>query len=175
MLSNHLKAMGLQSSATSPCLFIGSLILGEPPIYVGIYVDDIIYFSASDAVERKFEEGLSGIGTVDFMGQVSLFLGIEFQWIKHEDGHLTVHLTQQSFAENLIESLGFDNLSPSMFLTPYRSGLPIDSVLHESMTTAERDALCLAYQSLVGSLNWLAHTTRPDLGTVVSLLAQHQY
>jgi hypothetical protein len=26
----------------------------------------------------------------------------------------------------------------------------------------------------VGSLNWLAHTTRPDLSTVVSLLAQHQ-
>jgi hypothetical protein len=25
----------------------------EPPIYVGIYVDDIIYFSASDAVEKK--------------------------------------------------------------------------------------------------------------------------
>jgi hypothetical protein len=123
MLSNHLKAMGLRSSTTSPCLFIGSLIPREPPIYVGIYVDDIIYFSASDAVERKFEEGLLGIGTIDFMGQVSLFLGIEFQWIHHEDGHLTVHLTQQSFAENLIESLGFDNLGPSMFLTPYHSSL----------------------------------------------------
>jgi hypothetical protein len=76
MLSNHLKAMGLCSSALSPCLFIGSLIPGEPPIYIGIYVDDIIYFSASDAVERKFEEHLSEIGTVDFMGQVSFFLGI---------------------------------------------------------------------------------------------------
>ena len=26
----------------------------------------------------------------------------------------------------------------------------------------------------MGSLNWLAHTTRPDISTVVSLLAQHQ-
>jgi len=26
----------------------------------------------------------------------------------------------------------------------------------------------------VGSLNWLAHTTRPEIATVVSLLAQHQ-
>jgi hypothetical protein len=49
------------------------LVPGEPPIYVGIYVDDIIYFSASDLVEKKFEEKLSSIGTVDFMGQVSLF------------------------------------------------------------------------------------------------------
>jgi len=30
------------------------------------------------------------------------------------------------------------------------------------------------YQSLVGSLNWLAHTTHPDISMVVSLLTQHQ-
>jgi hypothetical protein len=174
MLSNHLKGKGLWSSSSSPCLFIGSLLLGEPPIYVGIYVDDIIFFSASNAVERKFEELLSTIGIVDFMGQVSLFLGIEFHWTHHADGELTVHLTQQSFGVNLIDSLGFGDLGPSMFLTPYRSGLPIDSIPHEEMTATARDALHLAYQSLVGSLNWLAHTTRPDLATVVSLLAQHQ-
>ncbi len=42
------------------------------------------------------------------------------------------------------------------------------------MPSAARDKLRLQYQSLVGSLNWLAHTTRPDLSTAVSLLAQHQ-
>jgi len=174
MLSSHLKSMGLQCSSTSPCLFKGTLIPGEPPIFVGIYVNDIIYFSACDSVERFFEASLSTIGLVDFMGQVSLFLGIEFSWIHHPDGNITVHLTQQSFAETLIESMGFEDVSPSTFLTPYRSGLPIDSVLHESMTSSDRDALRLTYQSLVGSLKWLAHTTRPDLSTVVSLLAQHQ-
>jgi hypothetical protein len=45
MLSSHLKSMGLQCSSTSPCLFVGTLVAGEPPIYVDIYVDDIIYFS----------------------------------------------------------------------------------------------------------------------------------
>ena len=59
-------------------------------------------------------------------------------------------------------------------MTPYCSGLSIDSILHEPMSSTDRDALRLAYQSLVGSLNWLAHTTRPDLSTVVSILAQHQ-
>jgi hypothetical protein len=52
-LSNHLKNMGLKSLASSPCLFVGTLIPGEPPIYVGIC-------------------------EVDFMGQVSHFLEIEF-------------------------------------------------------------------------------------------------
>jgi hypothetical protein len=45
---------------------------------VGVYVDDIIYFRSSDDVERKFEESLGQLVSVDFMGQVSHFLGIEF-------------------------------------------------------------------------------------------------
>jgi hypothetical protein len=42
----------------SPCLFAGNLIDCGPPIYVGIYVDDIIYFSPSDDVERKLEASI---------------------------------------------------------------------------------------------------------------------
>jgi hypothetical protein len=153
---------------------VGQLIEGEPPIYIGIYVDDIIYFSPSDVVEKKFEESLGNLVGVDFMGQVSHFLGIEFAWTHHSDGHITVNLTQQSFLETLIESLGFSSLSLSTYTSPYRSGLPIDSIPHEDMSATQRDVLRLQYQSLVGSINWLAHTTRPDLSTVVSLLAQHQ-
>jgi hypothetical protein len=36
------------------------------------------------------------------------------------------------------------------------------------------DHLRLQYQSLVGSFYWIAHTTRPDISMIVSLLAQHQ-
>jgi hypothetical protein len=173
-LSSHLRCMGLRQSSISPCLFVGSLIEGQPPVYVGIYVDDIIYFSTSDAVERKFEECLSTIGDVDFMGRVSHFLGIAFSWVHHEDGHVSVSLTQQSFAEHLVESVNITTTSTSTFVTPYRSGLSIDSIPPSTLSSQEQDKLRLQYQSLVGSLNWLAHTTRPDLSTVVSLLAQHQ-
>jgi hypothetical protein len=74
-------------SKTSPCLFVGHLIDGEPPIYVGIYVDDIIYFSTSDAVEQKFESLLWTIGEVE-LGQITQFLGIEFTWKHHTDSPL---------------------------------------------------------------------------------------
>ncbi len=110
-LQNFLKAISLRSSPTSPCLFMGTLIEGEPPIYVGIYVDDIFYFSWSDAVEKKFESLLSTIGSVDFMGQVSLFLRIEFTWLHHNDGHFTVGLTQKSFTETVIDLLALDIFS----------------------------------------------------------------
>jgi hypothetical protein len=35
-------------------MFHGILIPGKPPIHVAIYVDDIIFFSADDAVEQYF-------------------------------------------------------------------------------------------------------------------------
>ncbi len=41
-------------------------------------MDDIAYFSATDQVERLLEQKLSTIGNVDFMGQVSHFLALNF-------------------------------------------------------------------------------------------------
>jgi len=70
--------MGLKCTSNSPCLFMGTLINGDAPIYVGVYVDDIIYFSPSDAVEQKFEQLLSTIGNVDYMGKVSIFWALNF-------------------------------------------------------------------------------------------------
>jgi hypothetical protein len=43
------------------------------------------------------------------MGQVSLFLGIEFTWIHHTDGHVSVHLTQQ-YLQKLFLTLWVLNL-----------------------------------------------------------------
>jgi hypothetical protein len=173
-LSGHLRSMGLHSSPNSPCLFVGTIIPGHPPIYVGIYVDDIIYFSTDDAVEKHFETLLSSLGNVDFMGQISHFLGIEFTWKVHSDGHLSVSLTQQSFIDTLLESLGISIDGVSTYTSPYQANCHIDSIPIQEMSSSDRDHLRLRYQSLVGSLNWLAHTTLPDISTAVSLLAQHQ-
>jgi len=107
-------------------------------------------------------------------GKVGLFLGTEFTWQEHEDGHLTVSLTQQFFTEQLLETLNISSGGISTFLTPYRNGQSIDSIPTMPMSESDRNSLRLQFQSLVGSLNWLAHTTRPDISTVVSLLAQHQ-
>jgi hypothetical protein len=111
---------------------------------------------------------------VDFIGQVTQFLGIEFTWYHHPDGNLSVNLTQQSFVEMFLDNLGITTDSVSMFTTPYRTGISINSIPDQPMSSSDRDKLRLQYQSIIGSLNWIAHTTRPDLSTVVSLLAQHQ-
>jgi hypothetical protein len=60
-------------------------------------------------------------------------------WRHHSDGHLSVCLTQQSFTETLIDSLGLQSSSVSSFTTPYHSGLVIDSIPHQEMDSESCD------------------------------------
>ena len=122
-----------------------------------------------DQVEHVFEEKVPSIGNVDFMGKVSHFLGIKLTWKHLPGGHLSVNLAQHSFTATLLASLGI-----SIDTTPYQSHSHIDSIPTLAVSASDQNHLRLKFQSLVGSLNWLAHTTWPDLSTVVSLLAQHQ-
>ena len=43
--------LGLFPCPNAPCLFTGTIINGGSPLYLGLFVDDFIFFSASDAVE----------------------------------------------------------------------------------------------------------------------------
>ncbi len=87
---------------------------------------------------------------------------------------MTVSLTRKSFIETLIDSLHIESTHNSTFTTPYCAGACIDSIPTENLSTVHHDELRLRYQSLIGSLNWLSTTTRPDLSIVVSLLTKHQ-
>ena len=74
-----LKDIGLSPCPNSPCLFHGHLIPGKAKLYLGIYVDDFVYFSKDPEVEKIFEQKLQSKTQTDFMGKVSHFLGIRFQ------------------------------------------------------------------------------------------------
>eukprot|EP00957_Ditylum_brightwellii_P154334 11744661-Ditylum_brightwellii.AAC.1 len=51
-------AMGLKQCANAPCVFTDKILPNQPPIYIGLYVDDFIYFSQSDEVDTVFEHHL---------------------------------------------------------------------------------------------------------------------
>ena len=56
---------------------------------------------------------------------------------------------------------------------PYKSGLPIDSIPEHEYDPVTQAKYTNLYQHLIGSLNWLAISTRPDISTVVNLLAKY--
>jgi hypothetical protein len=108
------------------------------------------------------------------MGTVEWFLGTHFQWMVTPD-EVKVHLSQIGFASHLMEdnNIHLRNITPDA--TPYRSGLPIDACPEsnkdkESPTFIKRKQ---KYQSIVGSIGWLAQMTRQDLAPSHSFLTAY--
>ena len=177
-----LNSIGLKPNASDPCMFTGSLRnpddpaddIPSSPLTLGLYVDDFVYFSEDPEVESRFEQLLARLVTVDFMGTVDWFLGTHFQWSCF-NGDVSVHLSQTGFAAHLVEDNAVHERKITPDATPYRSGLPIDAC-PESDEPDDCPALIerkKRYQSVVGSIGWLAQSTRPDLAPTHSFLSSY--
>jgi hypothetical protein len=165
-INKILKSIGLHPSPLEdPCLFTGCIVdptdpTATPfltPLSLGLYIDDFAYFSEDPEVEALFCRLLSECCKVGFMGIVKWFLGVHFSWRITQDA-VSVHLNQSGFTANLVESFFQESQDPTPTATPYRSGIPINSI-PPSMDTDYSPAQIRhkeAYQSLIGSIGWLA-------------------
>ncbi len=169
----HLKEIGLEQHPYSPCIFYGTLIEGEPPLYLGLYVDDFIYFSESQEVETHFEKSFKSKMPMTFNSEISYFLGINFTCKRHKDGHVSIMLDQESFVDTVVQDAGLSGDAITEPKTPYRSGLPIDSIPIEEYDNATQEKLTHILQKLVGNLNWLSISTRPDIAPATNMLAKY--
>jgi hypothetical protein len=105
---------------------------------------------------------------------VEWFLGIHFSW-QITKSTVDVHMNQSGFAANLIKQFCRDKWERTSDATPYRSGIPNDLIAPS--TDADNSPAQLwrtdSYQSLVGSIGWLAGATRPDIAPVHSFLSSY--
>jgi hypothetical protein len=125
-------------------------------------------------VEALFCWLLAKCCKVDFMGIITWFLGIHFLW-QVTPSAVSVHLNQSGFASNLVDSFHLSDRNPTPTDTPYRPGIPIN-IIAEPTKDDNSSALKWhkeAYQSLIGSMGWLVHSTRLDLITVHSFLTSY--
>ena len=88
-----LESIGLTNAPHSPCIFTGTLLQNQPPIYAGLYVDDLIYFSPSSAVQQEFETKFGDLISTTFNGKVDYFLGIKFTNQCHSHDNITINMT----------------------------------------------------------------------------------
>ena len=54
-----------------------------------------------------------------------------------------------------------------------KSGLPVDAIPDVTIPTNKRKQLETKLLSPVGSMNWLAVATRPDIMTITNMIAQY--
>ena len=126
-------------------------------------------------VEKAFETEFGASIKTTFDGDISHFLGINFTNIRHDDGHLSIHLTQEAFTDTLVQKAGLDGPDSATAPTPYRSGYPIDKIPKANYSPAIQAKITHKMQTLTGSLIWLSTSTRPDIATAVNLLSQFNH
>ena len=69
------RKLGFDLMAQDNCVYKCTPIEGQPSIYVGLYVDDLVYYSKSDKVEEWSKNYLKPHVKVAFMDDASWFLG----------------------------------------------------------------------------------------------------
>eukprot|EP00957_Ditylum_brightwellii_P073733 5603152-Ditylum_brightwellii.AAC.1 len=91
---------------------------------------------------------------VEFIGEPTHFLGIQFETIKEADA-VTIFMSQEATIEALIEDLNLMTANPTR--TPYRSSYLVDKILTDSnLPQSKLDAAQQTMRQIVGSLNWLS-------------------
>ncbi len=144
------------------------------PLSLGLYVYNFVYFSKDPKVEQLFKHLLHQQIKVEFMGLTEWFLGIHFSWC-FTSSDVTVHLNHSGYAANLVKQFSWDSWDPTPTATPYCSGFPINWIAHSTNDNSSPAQLrqTEAYQSLIGSIGWLATATCPDLSMVHSFLSSY--
>jgi hypothetical protein len=177
-----LNRLGLHQNAYNQHFFTGFVVnLSNPAVTPSLicltlclYADSFVYFSEDPAVEEKFQHLLKEQITVEIMGTVEWFLGTHFQLLL-TPSTVEVHLSQTGFAAHLVEDINIhlQNMAPNA--TPYCSGLPINAIPESDKDdNSPKFKECKQkYQSVVGSIGWLAQRTRPDLAPSLSFISAY--
>ncbi|KAK9048876.1 hypothetical protein SSX86_032155 [Deinandra increscens subsp. villosa] len=158
-LKTYLLSQGFISTISDSSLFIHTT--GPSPLYVLVYVDDIIITGPSHNLIDHFIHSLSVKFSLKDLGSLSYFLGIEV--IPHPLGLL---LSQTKYIQDIINRAKMSNCKASS--TPIICSEPLTlqgGTPHSSPTD---------YRTLVGALQYLS-LTRPDIAFTVNRLSQFMH
>ena len=157
-LDSELKRIGLRPLHADHCLYIQRN--SDSLVIVAVYVDDIL-IAASDSLSMdKIKTSLKGIFDMKDLGLIHYCLGIKFKQ-DLEKGVIT--MSQKKYIAEILDRFGMSDCNPVG--TPLIPG-------ENLQLSKEEEKRKIPYQSLIGSLNYLAVSTRPDISYAVNALSQ---
>jgi hypothetical protein len=133
-----------------------------------VHVDDIISISSSPDENNAFKAQLKEHWDISDLGAAKFALGISIT--RHRDTR-SILLSQTALIDRLVEQFGQTSAHPDP--TPMVQGVQIQRPDPTIPVTSDIRSWMdrTPYRSLVGSLNYLAVATRPDIAFVVGRLA----
>ena len=156
---NQYMDQGMRSISFTPSKFDPCLYYRNSVIFL-VYIDDCIIFGPDNRVIDDVVTDLRNSSqnfTVDDQGEVSDFLGIQVQ--KRDDGSIV--LTQPHLIDSIIQDLHQQSGS-----NPKSTPSITTKLLHKDADSTEMTP-DFHYCSVIGKLNFLEKSTRPDISVSV--------
>ncbi|KAG3067049.1 hypothetical protein PI125_g23740 [Phytophthora idaei] len=162
--AQHLRAtllkLGFKQCFTDCCIYKrGS---GMDLTIVGVYVDDLLVTGSSEENGSKFFDEMAVLN-VKGLGFVLWFLGMGATY-NEEDGYM---LEQRQTIQELLDRFGLAEANSVRVPISDDQDEDAESELLPNSGMASLPTRLRAFQSLVGSLLWIARCTTPDIAFAV--------
>ncbi len=145
----RLKSLGFDNLRSDPCAYIRRN--GDDLEVVTVWVDDLLLFALSDNVMRNLATDLKRTFDVTDLGEPSKIVGIE---ITHKSDSITIG--QPLYIDSILRKYKMENANPVS--TPLDTNIKLQPNKENREDNRSND-----YASLIGSLQYLAIATRPDI------------
>jgi len=150
--------IGFKATRFDSSLFV--LRRGMDIAYLLLYVDDIVLTGSSSALLQHIVDCLRAEFAIKDMGVLRFFLGIDVKLTK--DGF---YLSQERYAEDILERAGMTNCKPASTPIDAKNKLVADGPPTDDATS---------YRSLAGALQFLT-MMRPDIAFAVQQACLHMH
>jgi hypothetical protein len=197
LLDSELQDMGLTPSPRDPCLYLWRS--GKEVAMVLVYVDDLIIAGNAKSMMKQIKDKLDARFEMKHLGPLRFCLGL---LVERDRARRTMALSQASRCLELVTRFGMANCNPApspalAAATKVHRGhgsaesngevgrtLGANGDGAEDNDQEDHRAQTHHYhhtyqhgrdmRSLVGSLNYIAMTSRPDIAEAVRYLSSHQ-
>lgn len=160
LLNDHLEQNNFERNQVDHCVYRKQI--ESDTIIVIIWVDDLIIAASSVDQLNKFKETMKSQFNMKDLGQISNFLGIQFEQKEGE-----IKMSQEKYIAKMLERFGMSDCKPRA--TPNELKMECNKNVEENNTELENPK---DYREIVGSLIYAMTCTRPDISWVVSKLSQ---
>jgi len=143
------------------------------PVYLILFVDDMLIMSKSLENVTAFKKAISDEFSIHDLGEVKDFLGCQI--VRDREARV-IYMSSGLKIDALVEKFGLDGETRAVE-TPMQKGFVPTREPYDPETKEGSGVLLEPgnrYGELVGSLLYLANTTRPDIAQAVGVLARYK-
>ncbi|MGZ8855045.1 MAG: reverse transcriptase domain-containing protein [Nitrososphaeraceae archaeon] len=168
-INETLIKLGFKRCASDSCVYYYENTFTGKPILIGLFVDDIIvcYDIADEISWLTIKSNITQKYKIKEMGDAKFILGIRI--IRDRDNR-TLKLDQSAYIDKILNK--FD-MKGYKHLPAFRPGTKVMDLKFDENEPILPQQFINRYQQMVGSLNYAAISTRPDISHAVSVSARY--